>query len=302
VSSRKRKVSKPKVREASIKPETQKESASIAQISTEAQCNVSPLAPPSLAERQAWEQINHKLVAEKADAAFRELAREYDSLHEEIKGRTDLDVWHKCVEHTGLQASHMARKANLLYEVYAEALANRETPALALATLRWGILPLIESSAAEARLKLLNFASELKAACDLTKLLQGLDNRAESLRSDWCWRMGFEANNLRLEQQMASPKGLNPAFWEDLAAGFAALAREEEAIERAKPRDRYLRAYVDYAKDPKAEFGRWMISAGVSDDLKARFELAATKAGRALGAPVASTPSDFWLHNLALAI
>ena len=104
---------------------------------------------------------------------------------------------------------------------------------------------------------------------------------------------------------------------QDLQSRFTELANEEEQIERAEPKDRLLRAYCTYEKNPEVcekgkpglgfmkletapECGVWMLSDGVSENFQARFRALVARAGVALGCPKGTEPEDFWLHRLYL--
>jgi hypothetical protein len=107
-------------------------------------------------------------------------------------------------------------------------------------------------------------------------------------------------------------------LWKQFGAGFEQLAREEERIERAAPKDRLLRAYCDYNEHPEIihekgkpgqgwfcllktpETGLWMYSDGVSENFQERFRALAARAGVSLGSPNGTDMEDFWLHRLYL--
>jgi hypothetical protein len=260
------------------------------------------LAPSSPAEEQVWAQIDHDRVALKVAEASLEFSKKYDQLHSEIsrKWATDPKAWEQCIEHTQLEAARMAVWLEPLDQIYEDVWEKKKTPALVRAVLRWGILPAIDKTSAEAQTTLSNLNSTLKTPCDLTVLLRGLESRAEMLKSDWCKRVAFEVEDIELAQQIASPKELNPLVWERLRSDFIAMAREEKEIVRARSRDLYLRADVNYVIDPKAKYGCWHLHGAFDEDFKAKFELAATVAGRALGPPSGITPYLFWLHNVSL--
>ncbi len=105
--------------------------------------------------------------------------------------------------------------------------------------------------------------------------------------------------------------------WKEFNSEFTQLAREEERIEQAGPKDRLLYAMCDYSEHPEVwhekgkpeqgsfclmrvpETGLWMISDGVSENFQERFRALAARAGAALGdCPKGTHPEDFWLHRL----
>jgi hypothetical protein len=105
--------------------------------------------------------------------------------------------------------------------------------------------------------------------------------------------------------------------WQGFHEGFMQLAREEEQIERAAPRDRFLRAYCTYKEHPEVwEIGKpeqgcfcllhtptcgvWTLGDGVSENFQERFRVLAARAGVTLGSPKDADPEDFWLHRLFL--
>jgi ribosome-binding protein aMBF1 (putative translation factor) len=105
--------------------------------------------------------------------------------------------------------------------------------------------------------------------------------------------------------------------WKDFHERFTQLAREEERIERAAPKDRLLRAYCSYKEHPEVwekgkaeqgcfcllnapETGLWTLGDGVSENFVERFRALAARAGVTLGSPEGTDPEDFWLHRLWL--
>jgi hypothetical protein len=95
------------------------------------------------------------------------------------------------------------------------------------------------------------------------------------------------------------------------------LAKEEERIERAEPKDRVLRAYCTYKEHPEVweigkpeqgcfcllktpAYGVWTLGDGVSENFQERFRVLAARAGVTLGSPNEADPEDFWLHRLFL--
>jgi hypothetical protein len=105
--------------------------------------------------------------------------------------------------------------------------------------------------------------------------------------------------------------------WLSFQREFQVLANEEEQIERAKPKDRLLRAFCSYREHPEVwergkpeqglfclldtpPHGIWTVSDGVNENFQARFRALAARAGRAVGAPSDSDPEDLWLHHLWL--
>ena len=151
------------------------------------------------------------------------------------------------------------------------------------------------------------------------------ENRINNL-----WRMYPEAaEKLSLPKlQASSLNHVNPAAssfvesqadrWRAFREEFGQLAREEEQIERAGPKDRLLRAYCDYKKHPEIwaekgkpgqglfcllkapETGLWIVSDGVSENFQARFRALAARASVALGCAKDTDAEDFWLHRLYL--
>lgn len=110
---------------------------------------------------------------------------------------------------------------------------------------------------------------------------------------------------------------LRASEWQGFHERFMQLAKGEEQIERAAPKDRLLRAYCTYKEHPEVwekgkpeqglvsllktpECGVWMLSDGVSENFAERFQTLAARAGLALGSPKDTDPVDFWLHHLFL--
>jgi hypothetical protein len=105
--------------------------------------------------------------------------------------------------------------------------------------------------------------------------------------------------------------------WRGFRSEFEQLAREEERIERAAPKDRLLRAYCTYREHPEVwekgkaeqgcfcllkapETGLWTLGDGVSENFLERFRALAARAGVTLDSPEGTDPEDFWLHRLWL--
>jgi len=107
-------------------------------------------------------------------------------------------------------------------------------------------------------------------------------------------------------------------LWRDYRDAFQSLADEQRAFVRAMQKgDRRLRAYCSYNSDMtplesqlveqglacllyRLESGTWQLGEGPNEDLKARFEALATRAGIALHTPHDIAARDFWLHHLCL--
>src|ERR1019366_5227567 len=110
----------------------------------------------------------------------------------------------------------------------------------------------------------------------------------------------------------------DPNFWRSFRDEFQLLADDQRKLVRAmRQGDRRLRAYCGYNSDRtpreselvakglacllyKPESGTWKLGEGPSEDLKARFEALATRAGIALKPPHGITALDFWLHSLSI--
>jgi hypothetical protein len=110
----------------------------------------------------------------------------------------------------------------------------------------------------------------------------------------------------------------DPEFWRELRDCFQTLADEQRTIVRAvRQGNRRLRAYCGYNSDVttieselvrlelvcllyRIESGTWQLGAGPNEDLKARFEALATRAGILLSVPQSIAPRDFWLHSLCV--
>jgi hypothetical protein len=100
-------------------------------------------------------------------------------------------------------------------------------------------------------------------------------------------------------------------LWKQFGAEFEQLAREEERIERAAPKDRLLRAFCDYNEHPEiihekgkpgqvffcllkaSETGLWIYSDGMSENFQERFRALAARAGVTLGSPIGADSEDF---------
>jgi hypothetical protein len=108
-----------------------------------------------------------------------------------------------------------------------------------------------------------------------------------------------------------------PDIWHYFLDEFQALAREEREA-RAAQKDRLLRAYCSYEKHPEVvheygkpehgpfcllqvpECGLWMLSDGLNENFRARFDGLASRAGLELGCSKGVQPLDYWLHKLWL--
>src|SRR5262249_54039436 len=82
--------------------------------------------------------------------------------------------------------------------------------------------------------------------------------------------------------------------WQSFYHTFHTLADEELQLEPHNVNDRWLRAYASY-DDQSSECGLWSLSDGVNEGFKARFEVAATRAGIALNLPLLNRPLHVWL-------
>jgi DNA-binding XRE family transcriptional regulator len=109
---------------------------------------------------------------------------------------------------------------------------------------------------------------------------------------------------------------MGAAQWRDFHQEFMRLADEEERLERATPRDRFLRAYCDYSPHPEVwaekgksgqgvfclvktpETGLWMLSDGLSENFQARVRTLACRAGITLDCPTGCDAEDFWFDRL----
>lgn len=89
---------------------------------------------------------------------------------------------------------------------------------------------------------------------------------------------------------------LEPNFWRTLHQSFKALSDEELAFLTRYPADRMLRAYGDY--EDKKNCGHWSLSEGISEGLRGRFEVEATRAGLGLMPMSGEEPMAVWLHSV----
>ena len=87
-----------------------------------------------------------------------------------------------------------------------------------------------------------------------------------------------------------------PNFWRTLHQSFKALSDEELAFLTRYPADRMLRAYGDY--EDKKNWGQWSLSEGISEGLRGRFEVEATRAGLGLTPISGAEPMTVWLHEV----
>jgi len=146
-----------------------------------------------------------------------------------------------------------------------------------------------------------------------------LEAEQKGLRKIWVDYSEAESsrtqNNANSAQLSSPTVGSQSDLWKYFSNEFEQLAREEERLERAAPKDRLLRAYCDYKEHPvvwerekpeqgcfcllKApETGLWTYSDGVSENFQARSRALTSRAGLALGSPKDTDPEDFWLHRL----
>jgi hypothetical protein len=89
-------------------------------------------------------------------------------------------------------------------------------------------------------------------------------------------------------------------IWHKFHEEFTAFSREEEIFAPDNSNDRWLRAYVTY-KGQDSSLGEWILSTGLNEGFRARFDVVATRAGiEANLHGSTSTPLDFWLHNVFL--
>jgi hypothetical protein len=106
-------------------------------------------------------------------------------------------------------------------------------------------------------------------------------------------------------------------LWRDFRGAFKTLVDEQRTLIRAKQQDRRLRACWNYDSDLtqlesdllqrglicwrySLQSGRWKLGEGPNEDLRARFETLATRAGIELHPPDGIAPLDFWLHRVYL--
>ena len=86
----------------------------------------------------------------------------------------------------------------------------------------------------------------------------------------------------------------NDAPWQQFSSDFAKLAEEEKSANH-----RVLGVMATPDLNDRSDLAIWSINDGYSENFKARFELLASQAGKALGPlPVGTTPFHFWLHRL----
>jgi hypothetical protein len=88
---------------------------------------------------------------------------------------------------------------------------------------------------------------------------------------------------------------MNP--WKKLHNDFNALKEAEDGIARERVPVTHCYAYVTYSES--GEVGCWVEDVP-SESLGARFDLAASEAGLALGCPQGTPPEDYWLSRLSL--
>jgi hypothetical protein len=91
--------------------------------------------------------------------------------------------------------------------------------------------------------------------------------------------------------------GQAPDIWRSLHDKFRELSEEELVLAPRNVGDRWLRAYVDYKND-KTTCGHWHLSEGVSEALRERFEVEATRAGIAFSSRSSEEPLLIWLHHV----
>jgi len=85
--------------------------------------------------------------------------------------------------------------------------------------------------------------------------------------------------------------------WKQLHNDFNALKEAEDGIARERVPAAHCYAYVIYSES--GEVGCWVEDVP-SESLGARFALAASEAGIALGCPQGTPPEDYWLSRLSL--
>jgi hypothetical protein len=84
------------------------------------------------------------------------------------------------------------------------------------------------------------------------------------------------------------------ALWQQLSSDFSMLASEEKSA-NALP----LGAMAASESNRSSDLTEWELHNGCSENFKARFELLASQAGKALGPlPVGASPFCYWLHRL----
>jgi hypothetical protein len=88
---------------------------------------------------------------------------------------------------------------------------------------------------------------------------------------------------------------MNP--WKKLHNDFDALKEAEDGIARERVPAAHCYAYVTFSES--GEVGCWVEDVP-SESLGARFDLAASEAGLALGCPQGTPPKDYWLSRMVL--
>lgn len=94
---------------------------------------------------------------------------------------------------------------------------------------------------------------------------------------------------------IAAAANLEPNFWRALHQSFKGLSDEESAFLSRYPADRMLRAQGDYETK---DCGQWTLSKGISEGLRGRFELEATRAGLGLMPMSGEETMTVWLHGV----
>lgn len=128
-------------------------------------------------------------------------------------------------------------------------------------------------------------------------LLDEMRRRIRTAEGDGLIQKAAEELSLELEEEEADARITDPDVWKDFHDKFKALVDEELKVAPHNVRDRWLRAYVgDRGKN--TEIGSWWLSAGLNEGFQARFDVAATRAGVALGPTQGTNPRDYWLHKV----
>ena len=91
----------------------------------------------------------------------------------------------------------------------------------------------------------------------------------------------------------------DPDTWRNFHDQFMKLVGEEQTAFAGRPQGFHpMQADVTYDADEIGDYGSWILSFSLNANFRAWFELIATRAGIALGAPPNVTPLYFWLDRL----
>lgn len=165
----------------------------------------------------------------------------------------------------------------------------------------------------------------LMQALSLGPLLQELerqknasDERLAALKRELRKSIENRHGHSEDDQEFEGPAMLESDLWLDFHEKFRLLADEGRAILQSKREDLRMRAYCNYDEHPEIisergkpeqgpfcllhppECGLWILSGGPNENLRARFDALATRAGIKLGSPQGIEQIDFWLHRLYL--